>query len=140
MNYEISGNPDYGDVSITLNAQEGIIAESGAMSVMSPHLRIKVRLLGGILRALIRKIFGGESFFLAHYFTDSQASLRLSPNLPGTVLCHELKGSVLLLTKGSFLACTPGIEVRTRFWWLARSAFGRGGISLGVPRQRLTFL
>ena len=107
MQFQILGNPDYGEVTVGLEPGERFQIESGAMSRMSAQLDVKSRLLGGILSALGRKLFGGESFFIGEYSGEHGGWLSLSPSLPGTVMHRNLSGDSIWLTAGSFLACTP---------------------------------
>ena len=64
MKHEIQGNPDFGELSVTLDPGEKLLTESGAMNRMSAGLEIRTRVLGGVLPALARKLFGGESLFI----------------------------------------------------------------------------
>lgn len=129
MDFEILGNPDYGDLTVFLEPGESVYGEGGAMSRMSPDLEVRGRMLGGVVRSLVRKAFGGESAFLAEYTARGKGFVAMSPSLPGTVAPRELRGESFLLTAGSFLACTPGIDVRTRFGGL-RSLFSGEGAFL----------
>ncbi len=126
MQLDILGNPDFGEISLVLEPGEKINVESGAMSRMSPSLELRSHLGGGILPALGRKVLGGESFFLGEYGGPTGGALCLSPALPGTVLHEHLENSELILTAGSFLACTTGIDISTRFGGL-RSLFSGEG-------------
>ncbi len=127
MNFEIDGNPDYGQVRVQLGPGETFIAESGAMAWMDSGLDVKARLLGGFLPALIRKLTGGESLFVGEYTADREGSVTFSPSRPGMVVQRSLSGGSITLTAGSFMACTPGIELKTRFGGL-RSLFSGEGL------------
>jgi uncharacterized protein (TIGR00266 family) len=126
MNYQIDGNPDHGDLSVQLGPGETILAESGAMSRMSAHLEVNARLIGGLLKAVARKFLGGESLFLSEYRASQAGFVAFSPTCPGTIAVRELKGDSFFLTKGSFLACTPGVELSTRFGGLKAFFSGEG--------------
>jgi len=131
MRFDIRGNPDYGDLTVWLEQGESILAESGAMSRMTAVTEVKGRVPGGFLSAVARKFLGGESFFLGEYMPPvegpAEGFVSLSPGVPGTVLHRALDGDSLLLTATSFLACTPGVDVRTRFGGL-RAFFSREGM------------
>ena len=114
MDFEVSGNPEYGQVSVSLASGEKISIESGAMSRMTPTLELKSRVLGGVLSGLARKFLAGESFFVGEYGGERGGELTLSPALPGTVVHRRLEGDELMLTAGCFLACTPDVELNTR--------------------------
>ena len=127
MNFTIDGNPDYGQVRVRLGPGETFIAESGAMAWMDSGIDVKARLLGGFLPALIRKLTGGESLFVGEYTADRQGSVTFSPSRPGMVVQRTLSGGSITLTAGSFMACTPGIELKTKFGGL-RSLFSGEGL------------
>lgn len=126
MNTQLEGNPDYGEVAVTLGPGEAFWAESGAMSRMSSDLELKGRLIGGFFKALIRKLVGGESLFIAEYTAFKEGQLYVAPTYPGTVLHRKLRGESFFLTAGSFLGCTPGLTLRTRFGGLKAFFSGEG--------------
>ena len=115
MDIDIVGNPDYGQVWVDLRPGEKFIAEGGSMAWMDSGIESKARLLGGFFSALIRKFTGGESLFVGEYSSTTGGRVAFSPAQPGTVLQRTLNGDSFLLTGGSFMACTPGIELSTKF-------------------------
>ena len=135
MKFDIGGNPDYGDLTVGLASGEMIIAESGAMSRMSSDLDVHSRLLGGLVRSLVRKLVGGESLFVAEYTARDMGFVSLSPSYPGTVLHRKLSGNPFHLTAGAFLACTPDIDLRTRFVGLRGFFSGEGAFFLECSGQ-----
>lgn len=67
MEFEIDGNPDYGQLSVQLGPDERFIAEGGSMAWMSDGMEVKARLIGGFLKAVVRKMVAGESLFVGDY-------------------------------------------------------------------------
>ncbi|MEZ6016098.1 MAG: TIGR00266 family protein [Planctomycetota bacterium] len=130
MQVTILGNPEYGELSVRLDPGETITTEAGAMSRMSPSLEMRSRVMGGVVSGLGRKLFGGESFFVAEYGGARGGQLSLSPGLPGTVCHQRISGDVLWLTAGSFLACTAGVTVRARFGGVKALFSGEGATLL----------
>jgi uncharacterized protein (TIGR00266 family) len=131
MKFDVAGNPDYGHLTVDLKPGESILAESGAMSWMSGRLLARSRLMGGVLPAAVRKLVGGESLFVAEYAAESSpGSIALAPAEPGSVLHRRLDGGPFILTAGSFLACSPGVELRTRFGGLKALFSGEGAFFL----------
>ena len=126
MEYQIEGNPDYGQLTVTLDAGDRFIAEGGAMAWMSGGMKVKARLMGGFLKSLIRRLVAKESLFVGEYSHPSGGSVTFSPATPGTVLRRTLSGDSLLLTAGSFMACTPGVKLKTRFGGLKAMFSGEG--------------
>ena len=125
--YTIEGNPDYGQLTVLLRPGETFISEAGSMAWMSDGMEVKARLLGGVFKALLRKFGGGESMFVGEYLHQRGGSVTFSPARPGAIMQRTLKDESFILTAGSFMACTPGIELRTRFHGLKGLFSGEGG-------------
>lgn len=126
MDVQIKNNPDYGELLVQLEGGETITIEAGAMSRMSTGLDMRARMLGGFLAALARKLFGGESFFVGEYGGPQGGHIALSPSMPGSVRHRSVDGGEFYLTAGSFLACSPGVILRTRFGGLRALFSGEG--------------
>ena len=130
MEYTVQGNPDYGHVDVSLRPGERLFTEGGAMSRMTPGLELNVRMMGGLLRSVARKFLGGESFFLNEYQSPQGGALSISPKVPGTVVHRSVEGDELFLTATSFLACSDGIDLVTRFGGLKSLFSGEGAFLL----------
>ncbi len=135
MKFDISGNPSYGDLTVALAAGESIWSEGGAMSRMSSHLELKTKMVGGLVQSVVRRLVGGESLFLSEYTATQMSFVSLTPSVPGCVLHREMKGDSFLLTAGSFLACTPGLNLATRFGGLRSFFSGEGAFLVEVSGQ-----
>ncbi len=103
------------------------------MSRMAPGMDLKVRMMGGFIRSIARKVLGGEGFFLNEFCSAEGGALSLSPAVPGTVIQCTLGGDEILMTATSFLACSDGIDLKTRFGGL-RSVFSGEGAFLMVAQ------
>lgn len=126
MEYHIEGNPDYGQLTVSLSPGESFLAEAGSMAYMSEGTKLKSRLVGGFLKALIRKIVGGESLFVGEYSHPEGGAATFSPNRPGTILQRTMTGEPFILTAGSFMAATDGVTLNTRFGGLKALFSGEG--------------
>ncbi len=128
MNVEVMYRPSYSLAMVTLEANESIQAESGAMVAMSPELDMVTEAKGGFLKSISRSMFGGESFFMNTY-TASAAGERiaLAPPLPGDVSVIEMRNQSLLVQSGSYLASSSGVQVDTK-WTGAKTFFGSEGL------------
>jgi uncharacterized protein (TIGR00266 family) len=135
MKFDISGNPAYGDLTIALGVGESIWCEGGAMSRMSSHLELKTRLVGGLVKSAIRRLVGGESLLISEYTAPKMAFVALSPSCPGSVLHRKMEGDPFYLTAGSFLACSPGMNLETRFGGLRAFFSGEGAFLVEVSGQ-----
>ena len=126
MEHRIEGNPDYGHLRVELSPGDVFIAEGGSMAWAADGTQVKARLLGGFLSALIRKAAGGESLFVGEYTHPTGGEVAFSPAAPGTVETKRLSGGSLMLTGGSFMACTPGISLALKFGGLRAMFSGEG--------------
>ena len=84
---------------------------------------------------MVRRLVGGESLFISEYTAPQMAFVSLTPSCPGCVLHREMKGDSFFLTAGSFLACTPGMNLETRFGGLRAFFSGEGGFLVEVSGQ-----
>lgn len=130
MKHDILGNPDYGQLTIDLAPGESFISEGGAMAWMSDQMAMQSRMMGGFIKSIIRKFAGGESAFLVEYSHPTGGSVTFSPAIPGAVLHRQLNGDSLILTKGSFLGCTPGINLAVKFGGLKSLFSGEGAFQV----------
>lgn len=127
MQFALEGNPDFGHVNFMLGPGDKILVESGAMAHMSANLEVRSRLMGGLAKALIRKVVAGESLLIGEYTSAAGGSLSISPSMPGTVFHRPLDGSTgIFMQAGAFLACTTGVDVATRFGGLRAIFSGEG--------------
>jgi uncharacterized protein (TIGR00266 family) len=130
MQHQIHGNPEYGHLTVLLEPGDTFIAEAGAMSWMHDGVQMKSRLMGGFLKAMVRKLVGGESLFVAEYQHPTGGAVSFSPSTPGSLVHRRLNNNTLILTAGSFLACTPGVELKAKFGGLKALFSGEGAFYL----------
>jgi uncharacterized protein (TIGR00266 family) len=127
MQVEVASNPDFGHLAITLDPEQSIICESGAMAAMDSDLDMDTKMMGGFLPALWRKMVAGESLLSGVYTSKRQGSrLWLSPPIPGAIVAYQMDGKTLMLTSGSFLACESGVHLGTKFGGLRAMFSGEG--------------
>ena len=126
MDFRIDGNPDYGHLRVELRPGERIVAEGGSMAWMSAGTKVKVRLLGGLVKALIRRLVAKESLFVAEYSHPGIGMVTFSPATPGSVAHRRLDGDSFILTAGSYMASTAGVTLKTRFGGLRSLLSGEG--------------
>ena len=82
---------------------------------------------GGLLGAAKRAL-GGESIFLNTYTsTGAGQRLDIAPAMPGDMEHIHLDGRSVMVQRGSFCACTPGVTVDTK-WGGAKTFFGGEGL------------
>jgi uncharacterized protein (TIGR00266 family) len=128
MQVEIQYRPSYALAVVSLDPDESIQAEAGAMVSMSPGMAIVTEATGGLMGALRRSILGGESFFMNTYRApDRGGQIALAPVLPGDMAVLELKDEMLMVQSGSYVGSSQGIDVDTK-WSGAQTFFAREGL------------
>ncbi len=111
MNYEIKGTP-LPVVIMNVEAGETIKTEKGAMSWMSPNMKMSTNAGGGIGKAFGR-MFSGESMFQNTYTAEGgPGMLACSSSFPGEILAFPINPSLTIIAqKSAFLASESGVEM-----------------------------
>ena len=114
MKAQIDGAPAFAHLQVELAPGEAIMAESDAMASMSADLSMRTQLNGGVIGAVGRRVFGGETLFINRFQNDTQGPRRLTlvQPTPGDMLCRELRaGEIYYLQPGAFIACEPTVKI-----------------------------
>ena len=109
MKYEIKGTP-FPVVECTLDANESMNCEAGAMSYMSGNMLMETH--GGGLGKMFSRAFSGESMFNNTYTAqNTEGMIAFASKFPGQLLAIELKdGKEIILQKSAYLASTVGVN------------------------------
>ncbi len=130
MKIDVKYQPSYSLAIVSLDPEEVIQAEGGAMVSMSANLEIATGMKGGVLGALKRTVLGGESLFFNTFVSrGGPGEITLAPSLPGDVTSLNLAGETFYLQSGSFLASGPELSVDAS-WGGAKTFFGSEGLFL----------
>lgn len=115
MQYEITGTP-LPVVTCTLQANEQMITESGAMSWMSPNMRMETTTNGGLGKAFGR-MFSGEAMFQNIYTSlNGQGVIAFASSFPGTILPFQISPTnTMIVQKKGFLASEAGVQLSVYF-------------------------
>ena len=114
MRFQIEGTP-LPVVICHLDANEAMISEGGAMSWMTPNMRMETK--GGGLGKVMGRMFSGESLFLNRYTaTGGPGMIAFASSFPGSIRSFEIApGRAIIAQKSSFLASTEGVELSIHF-------------------------
>lgn len=140
MKHEILYKPSFAMVRFELSPGESITTESGSMVAMSPNMGLKTSIGGtrlgffgkllNFVLALVRKFLGGESMFFNTYSPAGAGKLWVAPAMVGDLVSMEISpGNPMIIQPGSYVANTPGVELKTR-WGGLRSILGKEGAFL----------
>ena len=141
MTYEISGTP-LPVVTCTLQENERMITESGAMCWMSPNMRMETSTNGGIGKAFGR-MFSGESMFQNIYTAQGgQGVIAFASSFPGSIIPFNITpGNSIVVQKRGFLAAEAGVQLSVFFQQRLGSGFfgGEGFIMQKLSGQGMAF-
>ena len=142
MKYSIEGEP-LPVVICELEAGETMITESGAMSWMSPNMKMETTSNGGVGK-MFGRAFSGESLFVNRYTAEGgNGMIAYASSFPGSIRAFEIApGQEIVAQKRSFLAATAGVELSIFFQKKASAGFfgGEGFIMQKLSGQGLAFL
>ena len=111
LRYEIEG----GSLPVVIcypEAGQTLCTESGAMSWMSPNMKMDTNSGGGFKKAMGR-LFSGDSIFMNEYTpAGGSGMIAFAASLPGRIIPFELsRGNGIIVQKGGFLAMEKGLDV-----------------------------
>ncbi len=128
IRYEIEG----GNLPVVIcYPEEGqtLCTECGAMSFMSPNMKMETN-TGGGLKKVFGRLFSGESIFLNEYTPMGGAGMiAFASSFPGSILPYKVSpGNGIIVQKRGFLAMEKGLELSLFFQKkLGRALFGGEG-------------
>lgn len=141
MRYEIKGAP-FPVVICSLDANETVDCQKGAMAWMSPNMSMQTR-TGG-LGKMFSKAFSGESVFTNTYVAQGgTGEIAFSVNAPGMIIPYQITpGKSLVAQKNSYLASQKGVDMSLFFQKRISSGFfgGEGFIMQRFSGNGLIFL
>lgn len=135
MQYQIIGD-EFPVVSCTLNANETLITEGGAMCWMTPNMKMETTSNGGIGKVFGR-MFSGESLFQNRYTAiGGVGMLTFASSFPGCIRVFDITpGRDIIVQRRAFLASEPTVELSAYVVKKASVAIAGGE---GIVMQRLS--
>lgn len=116
-----------------LRAGETLQVERDAMLAMSDGVQVQAGIgSGGVVRAGLRKAFGGQTFFTGNYTAEVDGAwVAVAPRMPGDVIDLELRPGRpgLRLTQGAFIAADMRVNVDAS-WGGARKVLLQEGVTV----------
>jgi uncharacterized protein (TIGR00266 family) len=126
---ELKHQPSFALAVLTLEPNEEVKVEPGAMVSFSDGVTVETKAEGGFFGGLKRMV-GGESFFQNTYRADSQGGeLTLAPDLPGDMIVIPVEGDAFMFQSGAYIASEMGLTFDTQ-WGGAKGFFGSGTLVL----------
>ncbi len=116
MKYEIVGNT-VPVVEVTLNKDESMFTQKGAMAWQTQGITMKTNARGGVMKSLGR-MFTGESIFMNTFTADvDNAKIAFATTVPGGIKEINLSNyqDGITFQKGSFLCAEPSVDLKIAF-------------------------
>ena len=141
MKYSIEGEP-LPVVICTLDPGEPMITESGAMSWMTPNMKMETA--GGGIGKVLGRAFSGENLFQNRYTAQGgEGMIALASSFPGSIRPFQIApGQEIVAQKKAFLASTSGVELSIFFQKRIGAGLvgGEGFIMQKLSGQGMAFL
>lgn len=142
IKYEIEG----GHLPVVIcypEAGQTLCTESGAMSWMSPNMKMDTN-TGGGLKKVLGRMFSGESIFMNEYTAQGGSGMiAFASSFPGSIIPYQVTpGNGIIVQKRGFLAMEKGLDLSVYFQKkLGRGLFGgEGFIMQKITGYGLVFL
>ncbi len=142
LRYEIEG----GNLPVVIcypEAGQTLCTESGAMSWMSPNMKMETN-TGGGLKKVFGRMFSGESIFMNEYTPEGgHGMIAFASSFPGSIIPYQVtEGNGIVVQKRGFLAMEKGLDVSIYFQKKLRKGFlgGEGFIMQKISGNGLVFL
>lgn len=132
MLVKVNCSPAYSLAYCYLHADESVMIEAGALAAMSAGVQARGSIgPGGVGKAVMRKAFGGEGFFMARYTADVEnAWVAIAPRFPGDIgVEHIDTDHGMVIEQGALLAVGEGLDVDVR-WAGVRNIVMKVGATL----------
>ena len=125
--HEITHGPSFALLRVDLQPGQRLVTEAGSMVARSSHLTMDVKMstkesmgffnmIFTIMLAFVRKVLGGESFFVNHFHGAQPGSVWIAPTMAGEITHRRINpGEKLVLSAGAYLASVGDIDVKMKF-------------------------
>lgn len=142
IRYEIEG----GNLPVVIcypEAGQTLCTESGAMSWMSPNMKMDTNTGGGI-KKVFGRMFSGESIFMNEYTAmGGHGVIAFAASFPGSIIPYQVTpGNGIVVQKRGFLAMEKGLDLSIFFQKKLGAGFfgGEGFIMQRIQGNGMVFL
>ena len=142
IKYDIEG----GSLPVVIcypEAGQTLCTESGAMSWMSPNMKMATN-TGGGLKKVFGRMFSGESIFMNEYTAQGGSGMiAFASSFPGSIIPYQVTpGNGIIVQKRGFLAMEKGLELSVYLQRKLGKGFfgGEGFIMQRISGSGMVFL
>lgn len=117
MQISIGCKPSYSIATVVLDLGETVYCESGAMAYMSSGLDVSGSMKGGVVKSLMRRNLGEETFFMSKYKAKiDKAWVSLAPRSPGDIDVINIdRGHEYFIEAGASLGHGSSVHVDVKY-------------------------
>ncbi len=126
VGHQVTHGPSFAMLRVDIQPGQEVIAEAGAMVARHSHVGMEVKMNAGpgaglwakikaFFIAVIRKVVGGETFFVNHFTAPQPGSVWIAPTMSGAVTYRRLQGETLTLSSGAYLASAGPLDMKMKF-------------------------
>ncbi|GAB5544031.1 MAG: TIGR00266 family protein [Sandaracinaceae bacterium] len=141
--HEITHGPSFAMLRVDLQPGQTLVAEAGSMVARHQHVGMEVKMNAGrsaglwammkaFVIAVIRKLVGGETFFVNHFTVPQPGSVWVAPTMSGQVTHRRLAGETLTLSSGAYVASVGDVDMKMKFGGLRSMLAKEGAFFLQV--------
>lgn len=115
-------------IIVSLDAQEQIKLQPGSMVFHNGKVKLEGKVNGGIGKALFKKAFTGETFFMTTATgMDNGAQIGIAPAGLGDITAIEVGATQWRLQDGAYLAADNTVDYKTTTQGLSKALLGGTG-------------
>lgn len=125
---------------VSLEAEQAISAEAGAMVSMSQNVDLHSEMKGGVMGA-IKRFGGGESAFVSTFTAKGgPGEVTFAPGAPGDVVGIEMLNQSFFVQSSSYMAGDVSLQVETKFGGMKSFIGGEGLFLLHITGNGVLLL
>ncbi|HJL18696.1 MAG TPA: TIGR00266 family protein [Sandaracinaceae bacterium LLY-WYZ-13_1] len=141
--HEITHGPSFAMLRVDLQPGQTLVAEAGSMVARHDHVAMDVKMNAGpgaglwakmkaFVIALIRRVIGGETFFVNHFSAPEPGSVWVAPTMSGQLSYRRMQGETLVLSTGAYVASVGDLDMKMKFGGLKSLLAKEGAFFLAI--------
>lgn len=143
MKYEIKDRPSYALLEVTLEPNEVIRGESGAMTYMSPNIEVATHMREqSFWSTLGLKLLGAQSFFVNDYTARGSSGIigLVSAPVGDMTMLEVSPGMGYIIQKSAYVASDTKVDLDVKWEGFTKGLFGQGLFMVKVKGEGQLFI
>ena len=117
--FELHCKPDFAYADVKIPAGQTLKVEASAMATMSPNLKMKTKMRGGLGRMLT-----GESLFINEFTAEEgPGEIGIAPAPAGDLEHKYLNGDTIYLQNSAFVAASADVNIESKWQGMMKGFF-----------------